>query len=99
MNNGINEIVYGMIGACCTRKEVGSMRSLSLGFGEQSRERRSRYRQYRQWELGTYDSDWKIIDGTGVLIEKNQSHDIAELDARLQTVLLGRLIAIRQVSN
>ncbi len=95
----VNEIVNEIIGEPCTRKEVGSMRSLSLGFGEESTEAKNRNRQYRKWELGTYSSDWKVLDGAGVVLAKEQSKNICELDAKLGAILFGRLVAIQQVSK
>lgn len=95
----VKEIVNEIIGEPCTRKEVGSMRSLSLGFGEESAETKSRNRQYRKWELGTYSSDWKVLDGTNVVLAKTQSNNIGELDTKLGEICLGRLVSVQQVSQ
>ncbi len=99
MNPTVNEIFDQIVGQPCTRKEVGSMRSISLGFGEESLEPKRRRRQYRRWELGTYSGDWKVVNGAGTLLAKSHSTDIGELDAKLGALDFGRLASIQQISK
>jgi hypothetical protein len=99
MSPEVNEIFDQIVGQPCTRKEVGSMRSISLGFGEESLEPRRRKRQYRRWELGTYSGDWKVANDAGVLLEKSSSRDVGELDAKLGALHFGRLTSIQQISK
>ena len=76
------------------------MRSLSLGFGElAANDSPKRKRQYRLWELGTYSSDWQIVEGAVILLAKNRSISLVELDASLEGVEFGRFAAIRQLSK
>lgn len=99
MNPEVNEIFAQIVGQPCTRKEVGSMRSISLGFGEESLEPRRRKRHYRRWELGTYIGDWKVANDAGVLLAKSHSTDVGELDAKLGALHFGRLLSIQQLSK
>ncbi len=99
MSPEVNEIFDQIVGQPCTRKEVGSMRSISLGFGEDSLEPKRRKRQYRRWELGSYSGDWKVVNDAGTLLAKSQSTDIGELDAELGALHLGRLTSIEQISK
>ena len=99
MTPEVNAILEKIVGQPCTRKEVGSMRSLSLGFGEESIDIKRRDRQYRLWELGTYSGDWKIVNDAGVVLAKGMSSDIGELDFKLQTLQIGRFVSIQQLSK
>jgi hypothetical protein len=95
----VNEIVEKIVGQPCVRKEVGSLRSISLGFGEESTEPRRRKRRYRLWEIGTYSADWRILDGATVALAKRFSPDVGELDASLASLHLGRFASIEQLSK
>lgn len=99
MHIDIDQIFEKIVGQPCTRREVGSMRSISLGFGEEAPKRESRNRDYRLWEMGTYVGDWKVISGGCIALSKNRTTNIGELDALLQTIALGRFVAIRQLSR
>jgi len=82
------------------RKEVGSMRSISLGFGNEAPESsQKRNRHYRLWELGTYSGDWQIVHDEAVLLSKDRSTNIAELDGLLQSIDIGCFVALRQLSK
>jgi hypothetical protein len=75
------------------------MRSLSLGFGDELQSSRKAKRRYRMWELGTYYSEWQIVDGAGMLLSKDSSKDLVELDTRLSLINLGKFTSIRQLSS
>ena len=100
MTPEVNEILEKIVGQPCTRKEVGSLRSLSLGFGDEApAESKKRNRQYRLWEIGTYSGAWQIINRDAVLLSKDVGGNTDELDARLQAIPLGRFKAVRQISK
>lgn len=100
VNPEVNEMFRKIVGQPCTRKEVGSMRSISLGFGDESTgATRRRNRHYRLWELGTYSGDWRLIHGASVLLARSNSSDAGELDAGLESLHLGRFVGVQQLSN
>lgn len=99
MHLDIDHIFEKIAGQPCTRKEVGSMRSISLGFGDEAPKSKPGNRDYRLWEMGTYGGDWKVIGGGCVELSKNRTTNIGDLDALLQTIDFGRFVAIRQLSR
>ncbi len=99
MSPEVNEMLEKIVGQPCTRKEIGSMRSISLGFGEESIEPSSRVRHYRLWEIGTYSGDWRIVNGVSVVLAKSFSSGIGELDADLAPLHFGRFASIQQLTK
>lgn len=96
----VNEVFERIVGQPCMRKEVGPMRSISLGFGDEaSAIDKGRNRHYRSWEFGAYSGDWKIAHGAKVLLAKIDSSDASDLDLKLQSIDLGRLQSIQQISK
>ena len=76
------------------------MRSLSLGFGDEApASSKSRKRPYRLWEMGTYSGNWQIVHNGSVLLLKDGSASIAELEGRLESIDLGRFVALMQLSK
>jgi glucan biosynthesis protein len=100
LGSEMNEIFEKIAGQPCMRKEVGSMRSISLGFGDEaSAINKRRNRHYRLWEFGAYSGDWKIAQGADVLLAKSHSSDVSDLDSKLQSISLGRFQSIQQLSK
>jgi hypothetical protein len=100
VNTTVDRMFNEVVGQPCTRKEVGSMRSLSLGFGDEApADSKKRNRHYRVWEMGTYGANWRITNGSVVLLSKDGEAGEAELDVRLQLIDIGRFSAIRQRSG
>jgi hypothetical protein len=96
----VNEMFEKIVGQPCMRTEVGSMRSISLGFGEEAKDpNRRRKRHYRLWEIGTYSGDWRIMNGVSVVLAKSFSSDIGELDAKLTLLHLGLFASVQQLSE
>lgn len=58
----LQEIIEQMAGLECSRRGVGRSRSLTLGFGQESRiSRRLNRTPYREWEFGTYRDAWRVV--------------------------------------
>jgi len=101
MKSGVNEIISGVVGLPCSRKEVGRSRSLSLGFGGEVRSSvKLNDKLYREWEIGTYRSAWRVVCGGTVLCGSQDVVDsIDELDAALQKIELGRFVSLRMIDD
>jgi hypothetical protein len=91
----IQKKITGIINLRCVSQNVGNSTSLSLGFGETESEVNGR--SYREWELGTYSSNWRVIRNNKVIcaslddVESNE-----ELDLKLKSINLGVLESISQ---
>ena len=91
IENKINEV----INLYCVRQAVGNSTSLSLGFGKKDNEASSE--EYREWEIGTYSGNWRVIKNKQVIcaslddVETNE-----ELDAKLKTISFGSIRAVSQ---
>jgi hypothetical protein len=90
-----------LLGKPCSSKSVGEYRSLTLGFGEQIKKSstRSGVSICSEWELGTYNSAWRIISNGRILcgnmtpVDTNQ-----ELDDELAKIALGKIVDIKMLS-
>lgn len=87
-----------LTGLECSRREIGQGRSLFLGFGKISTDKRpTRLREYRDWELGTYYGSWRIIRDHKVLIGSQDAFDsIVEWNQALAGVTLGDFVQLVQ---
>lgn len=97
MTTAVEQLLLPLIGQACWRKEVGSRKSLSLGFG-----RRIRYnaeREYGEWELGTYYNPWRFVMGTRILCGSHDAYDlIDDLNKTVKLLDIGRFRSLRQMS-
>ena len=77
------------------------MRSLSLGFGEEVRSTiRLNEKVYREWEIGTYRSAWRVVRGGIVLCGSQDAvGSIDELNLALSRVDFGRLVSLQQFAG
>jgi hypothetical protein len=99
MNNDVARLIDRIVGEPCARKEVGRRRSLSLGFGAETRKKFSE-RVYREWEIGTYYWAWRVVRGTTVVCGSQDVADsIEELNFDLARVDLGRFVSLRQLGD
>src|SRR5581483_11962514 len=56
-------------------------------------------RRYREWELGTYRSAWRVVRGGAILCgSQDVANSIADLDRTLGAIALGVLIDLRQIT-
>lgn len=100
VNNSVFQIIEELKGEPCTRREVGERKSLSLGFGNlEEVTGRPRKRAYRKWELGTYDSTWRLVQNGAVLCGSDDSETSNELDLILENVELGGFASLRQSND
>ena len=101
MNSDVERLVEQIVGKPCSRKEVGQMRSLSLGFGSEVRSAiKLNEKVYREWEIGTYRSAWRVVRGGIVLCGSQDVVDaIDELNLALEGIELGRFVSLGQSSN
>lgn len=96
MTDQVRSILQGVIGCDCARQEVGSLTSLTLGFGDiDSALPQPTLRDYRKWEMGTYCCAWRISDASSTLLCGSQDpKSIAELDETVGKIDFGRLAKI-----
>jgi len=101
MNNDAMKVIERIVGIPCSRKEVGRMRSLSLGFGQEVKSAlKLNEKDYREWEIGTYRSAWRVTQRATILCGSQDVVDsIDELTVALAQVDLGRFASLRQVSD
>lgn len=101
MNSEMKNLVEQIAGKTCSRKEVGRKRSLSLGFGDEVRSGITlNQKVYRQWEVGTYRSAWRVIRGGIVLCGSQDAvGSIDELNGALAVLDLGRFVSLHQVAD
>ena len=100
MNEEIRSTIEKCMGEPCTRTDVGRMKSLSLGFGDEDQRKRERHdKNYRLWEFGTYNCAWRIIRDGRVLCGSQDPADVAELDLIVGSIELGRFASILQMNE
>ena len=101
MNSDVMGLVEQIVGKPCSRKEVGRRRSLSLGFGSEIRSAiKLNEKVYREWEIGTYRSAWRVVRGGIVLCGSQDVVDsIDELNLALGRIDLGRFVSLRQLAD
>ena len=101
MNKDVAELIDQIVGQTCSRKEVGRMRSLSLGFGSEVRSSiKINEKLYREWEVGTYRSAWRVVQGGIVLCGSQDVVDsIGELNQALGKFDFGRFVSLRQFTD
>jgi hypothetical protein len=101
MIDSMKDVVRAMVGLKCSRREVGRSRSLSLGFGPPSKPSlQLNERLYREWEIGTYRSAWRVVRGGVVICGSQDAVDsIGDLDQALQKIELGRFFSLHMVGN
>lgn len=101
MNSNITELIEQIVGKPCSRKEVGRMRSLSLGFGSEVRSTiKLNEKVYREWEIGTYRSAWRVVRGGTILCGSQDLVDsIEELNLELDRIDLGRFSSLQQIGD
>ena len=101
MNRDVAVLVEQIIGKSCTRKEVGRMRSLSLGFGAEVRSTiKLNEKIYREWEVGTYRCAWRVVrEGIVLCGSQDVVDSIEELNLALDRIEFGRFMSLRQFSD
>ena len=101
MESTLEEIACSMAGMTCLQKEVGRMKSLSLGFGQLlPSTSQSNIAQHREWEIGTYRSAWRVVQGKNVLCGSQDVVDsIEELSLALQKIDLGRFLRFGPIGH
>jgi hypothetical protein len=100
MNDDVARIIKKLSGEPCLRKEVGRMKSLSLGFGsEAERPTKPNNKTYRAWELGTYRSAWRVVQGGIVLCGSQDAADPDELNIALESIDLDRFASLQQLND
>jgi hypothetical protein len=101
MNSDVIRLVEQIVGKPCSRTEVGRMRSLSLGFGAEVRSTiKTNEKIYREWEIGTHRSAWRVVRGGIVLCGSQDAVDsIDDLNVALGRVELGRFVSLRQFAD
>jgi hypothetical protein len=101
MNSDVRGLIEQIVGKPCTLKEVGRMRSLSLGFGSEVRSAiKLNEKVCREWEIVTYYSAWRVVREGIVLCGSQDVVDlIDELNLALGRIDLGRFMSLRQFTD
>jgi hypothetical protein len=65
-----DELVRDIIMLPCCRFDIGNDKSLSIGLGKrcQRKSRLSKVEYYGEWEFGTYNAMWRIIQSGQIVI-------------------------------
>jgi hypothetical protein len=95
MNNEIARTIEKIVGQPCTRKAVGRMKSLSLGFGGKTQPDKN----YRVWECGTYNCAWRVVCDGKVLCGSQDPLDLNEFNALLEGLDFGRFASIENLNR
>ena len=97
----IKEVIDPILGKRCCRKRVGNWKSLSFGFGCKIRHGNPKLvdTYYGQWEIGTYQRSWRVVQGKTILLGGEDAMEIEELNTALGKIELKRLVAVRQSSE
>jgi hypothetical protein len=100
MKKDIASMLSKIVGQPCTRRQIGRSKSLSLGFGDEANDNSpTKDKHYKVWEIGTYDSTWRIVKGAVVLLSNIDSDDLLELNLELSTIKLGSFVSILQLTE
>ena len=101
-NTKITQLLSQMIDNPCCRIKVGQYKSLSLGFGAKLYHGKPQLNDeyYGEWEIGTYNCSWRIIQNNIVVCASNSSIEtIEELDKLANNFEYGNLASIAQLSD
>jgi hypothetical protein len=98
ISDDVARLLDGIAGKPCTRKAVGRMRSLSLGFGTPAHPKtKPSDVGYREWEIGSYRSAWRVLRGEALLCASQDVVDsIEEFDHALARIDFGRFSRLWQ---
>jgi hypothetical protein len=101
MSSEVTELIEQIVGKTCSRKEVGRTRGLSLGFGAEARSTvKLNEKVYREWEIGSYYSAWRVVrEGIVVCGSQDVVDSIDELNLALGRADLGRFMSLRQLAG
>jgi hypothetical protein len=94
----VHEIIKGVVGKPCSRKEVGEWKSLSLGFGEIIPDA-SRPRNYAEWEFRIYHGSWRIVRNSAIVLGSRDLHSNAEFNRAIDSVKIGNFSALSHLTN
>ena len=97
----ILEIINPMFGLKCCRAGIASYKSLSLGFGKKVFHNNPKLDSpyFGEWEIGTYNTAWRILQDDKILLGKTDSFDYPEMDAKLEKIKFGEIISINELSK
>lgn len=98
----VQAFINPMLGKPCCRKQVGFRKGLHIGLGAKVYQKNLRGRDvyYGEWEIGSYNSAWRIIQSGKILCGSHDAVDsIEELDARVNQVELGCISSIQQLTD
>jgi hypothetical protein len=100
LNEDVLRIIDRLSGEPCSRKEVGRMKSLSLGFGDEvAKDKKFPQRVYRSWELGTYRGAWRVTQRGIVLCGSQDTSTRDEMNIALQNIAFGNFVSLQQLTD
>lgn len=102
MEISIQEVIEPLFGKPCCRRSVGSGRSLAIGFGEKVFHNNPRLNTayYGEWEIGTYNDAWRILQNGRIMCASNDPVDsMAELDSAVNKIELGCIRSLSDFAN
>lgn len=99
MNAEIKKILKTLIGKKPSYVRVGNFRSLSIGFGRmiKSKDDRKKF-DYAEWDVGSYRSFWRILDGNRILFLKDAEHDVNSLNEAVNGIEFGNLLGFEMLT-
>jgi hypothetical protein len=102
MNEKIKKVILPLIGKPCCRVKVWSYKSLSMGFGSKIFHNNPDLNcdYYGEWEIGTYYSNWRIVNNNRIIHSSNDLEEsIESLDEKLNIIQFGNIISIENITG
>ncbi|MEA3587245.1 hypothetical protein J6I75_02580 [Pseudidiomarina sp. 1APP75-27a] len=97
INNEIKKKINEIINLRCVRQSVGNNTSLSLGFGAKESDDYGESDCYREWEVGTFSSNWRVIKNRRVICASlDDVESIEDLDSKIKDIKLGSILSVSQ---
>ena len=100
MNKEIRKLIGNFIDKEPCYIRVGSLKSLSIGFGRLVESHQHvKGLKYAEWDVGSYDGFWRIMEGNKIICLKDNDEDIACLNEKVNKIKLGSLSKIEMITD
>ncbi len=97
MEEYIKSIIMPIIGQPCCRIQMHQDRSMSIGFGRKIPHHKPRERDafFGEWEIGTFQSAWRIMEGKKILFgSQDLVLDEEGFSAAVESVKFGKIVSV-----
>ena len=98
----LQELIKPLLGKPNCRKQVGYRKSLSFGFGKKLPHSNPKLRDayYGEWEIGTYNCAWRILEDERIICGSNDPADsVNEIDSVIQSIEFGCITSLQQPNS